>query len=438
MRWEMVLVAAVWSWSAGCVLAAGPGAGQPGATAAPGMLDDSRGSALLRGVHMLDSRPRLFGEFGGRRGRLEDAGIMPSLYYNHFLGVQAQGGQDQGAAARHSGTGDFFLYVDLEPWARLRGSEMLLHLKAGYGRNINARIGALSDPIDDADGDSTGHIPQLWFQQTLFGEQVQLRFGYLDQQVALDRNAYANSEDRQFMATFLDNNTAIVPLAIGLGATLFLNPADWLQVTFSTADADATPFQPGFDTAFDSWTTLFGYLEVGLRPDILARAGMLPGNYRLGLIWDPRRKERFASAGEGQARVTRGDAGFYLSFDQMIYRERPGRPQGMGLFARYGYRDPEVNPVNWFWSVGGQYRGLLARRQGDVLGIGSYMYHASPDRRAAGHPDLHDEAGFEVYYRIQVFPWLQVTPDWQYIIDPGAGRSVEDALVFALRARVTF
>jgi porin len=137
-------------------------------------------------------------------------------------------------------------------------------------------------------------------------------------------------------------------------------------------------------------------------------------------------------------RVTRGDAGFYLSFDQMIYRERPGRPQGMGLFARYGYRDPDVNPVSHFWSVGGQYQGLLPRRDGDVLGIGTYTSHVSRDLRDAGFPDLHDETGFEVYYRVDVFPWLQVTPDWQFIIDPGARRSVEDALVFGLRARVTF
>jgi porin len=240
------------------------------------------------------------------------------------------------------------------------------------------------------------------------------------------------------MAAFLDNNNAIVPLAIGLGATLFLNPADWLQLTFSTADADATPFQPGFDTAFDSWTTLFGYLEIGLRPELLARGGTLPGNYRLGLIWDPRQKERFGETGAGPARVTRGDAGFYLSFDQMIYRERPWSAQGVGLFARYGYRDPDVNRVDHFWSIGGQYQGLLPRRDADVLGIGTYTSHVSADLRDAGYPDLHDETGFEVYYRIDVFPWLQVTPDWQFLIDPGARRSVEDALVFGLRARVTF
>jgi porin len=391
--------------------------------------------ACVARLRELGSRRRLLGEFAGGRDALEDAGIMPSLYYHHFLGVQAQGGRQSGAAARHSGTGDLFLYVDLEPRVGLSGSEMLLQVKAGYGRNVNPRIGALSDPFDDADGDSTGYIDQLWFQQMLFGERVQVRVGYLDYQVILDRNAYANSEDRQFLSTFLDNDSAIVPLAIGLGGALFLTPADWLQVTLATADADAKPFSPGFDTTFDDWTTLFGYLEVGLRPEVSSPRGMLPGNYRFGLIWDPRRKERFAG---GAAAAERGDAGVYMSFDQLVYRERPGHAQGVGLFARYGYRDPNVNAVSHFWSVGAQYEGPLPRRDADVVGLGTYTAHASPDFRQAGHPNVRHETGFELYYSIEVLPWLQVTPDVQFIVNPGARRSVENALVLGLRGRVTF
>jgi porin len=162
---------------------------------------------------------------------------------------------------------------------------------------------------------------------------------------------------------------------------------------------------------------------------------MLPGNYRFGLIWDPRRKERFAG---GAAAAERGDAGVYMSFDQLVYRERPGHAQGLGLFARYGYRDPNVNAVSHFWSVGAQYEGPLPRRDADVVGLGTYTAHASPDFRQAGHPNVRHETGFELYYSIEVLPWLQVTPDVQFIVNPGARRSVENALVLGLRGRVTF
>ena len=73
--------------------------------------------------------------------------------------------------------------------------------------------------------------------------------GYLDQQVVFDRNAFANSEDRQFLSTFLDNNNAVIPLKVGLGATLFLRPTDWLELALGTADADNEPRQAEAPTA---------------------------------------------------------------------------------------------------------------------------------------------------------------------------------------------
>ena len=51
--------------------------------------------------------------------------------------------------------------------------------------------------------------------------RARLRVGYLDQQILFDRNVFADSEDRQFMSEFLDNNP-VLPLRIGLGAALLL------------------------------------------------------------------------------------------------------------------------------------------------------------------------------------------------------------------------
>ena len=57
----------------------------------------------------------------------------------------------------------------------------------------------------------------------------------MEQQTIFDRNAFANNEDRQFLATFLDNN-GVVPLPNGLAATLFLRPFPWLELALGVAD----------------------------------------------------------------------------------------------------------------------------------------------------------------------------------------------------------
>lgn len=385
----------------------------------------------------LGTSPTLLGDPAGTRATLERAGIFANLYYNHFLGVLAHGGLDPGPALRESGSGDLFVALDLERALRLRGSEALFQLKSQYGRNINPRVAAIGDPIDDADGDHAAVVPQLWLQQSLWGRRMQIRAGYLDQQIALDRNAYANSEDRQFMSTLLDNNGVIVPLPSALGATLFVDASDWLEVILSTADADVSSFRPGVDTAFDDFESLFGYVEIGVRPPTELGPRLLPGKYRFGLFWDPRQKPVF-SRNADQTQFRTGDAGFYLSFDQLVYRERAASAEGLGLFARFGYRDPEVNVVERSWSLGLQYVGVLPGREADVLGAAMYTNRVSDDARHSGVTKGERETGCEVYYRADVLPWLAVSPDFQYIADPGGVGSVENAVIVALRVRVTF
>ncbi len=67
-----------------------------------------------------------------------------------------------------------------------------------------------------------------------------------------------------------------------------------------------------------------------------------------------------------------------------------------------------------------------------------YSVHSSHRYRREIDSEFVRETGYELYYRIQVAPWLQITPDLQYITNPGALTSNDDAFVMGLRARLTF
>lgn len=67
------------------------------------------------------------------------------------------------------------------------------------------------------------------------------------------------------MSAFLDNNNAIIPLKIGLGATLFINSTEWLRLILGTADADNRVRQAGFNTAFDDFGSLMLYFAADLK-----------------------------------------------------------------------------------------------------------------------------------------------------------------------------
>ncbi len=105
------------------------------------------------------------------------------------------------------------------------------------------------------------------------------------------------------------------------------------------------------------------------------------------------------------------------------------------MFFRYGFAHEEVNAIEHFWSIGAQYQGLIPSRDDDVIGFGFAQAIMSDKLRALGGGDR--ESIYEIYYNAQVFPWLTVTPDLQYIVQPGAmpGR---DAFVAGVRLQMTF
>jgi len=375
--------------------------------------------------------PRLLGDAAGMRTRLERLGIGVQLFYSQYVSGNPSGGAEPRSSG-HSGSYDFFTRVDAQELLEWRGLVGLLHVKGQYDRNINADVGGLSHPIDDADFDEPAYIDELWLEQSFAGDRAQLRAGFLEQQTVFDRNAYANNEDRQFLSTFLDNNP-VVPLPNGLGAVLLLRPAQRIELALGAADADNVPRSAGFDTAFDGLDSLTGYLEAALRVDLPGASGPLPGRYRVGVFLDGREKRVF-----GGDRRERGHLGVYASLDQLLLHEASDPRQGLGLFARGGWADGDVNRIEWFWSAGLQYTGLLPGRGHDVVGLGAYQAIGSDRLRDREDPDFDRETGIELYYRIAVFPWLALTPDVQYVIDPGARGKHRDAVVSTMRFRVTF
>jgi porin len=389
-----------------------------------------QGSARV-GRHLLES-PWLLGDPGDFRQKLGLYGVTMQLFYTQFLAWKPQGGALPASTFGHNGSYDFLTFIDGKELIGWPGMVALLHVKGQYERSINRDVGALSDPIDDADFDEPIWIDQLWLEQGVLDGRLRVRLGLLEQQTIFDRNAFANSEDFQFSATFLDNNPT-VPLPNGLGVVAFLRVADWLEIATGFGDADNAPLRAGFDTVFDGIDSLTGYVELDLHARLPGPAHPLPGAYRLGGFIDGRSLPDFTTG-----RLSRGHGGVYLSFDQLVFLEQENEAEGLGLFGRFGWADPDVNRIEWFWSLGGQYRGLAPRRRDDVLAIGLYQAIGSDAYRRSVDPRFDKETGIEIYYSAALVPWLAVTPDFQYIFDPGAAGAYDDAVVVMLRFRVQF
>jgi porin len=127
----------------------------------------------------------------------------------------------------------------------------------------------------------------------------------------------------------------------------------------------------------------------------------------------------------------------YYGFDQYLVEFGDKQQRGYGLFGRASISDANPTPVSYFLSAGIGGYSPVGRTRGDQFGVGWYYVGASDEfglfPQAVFGP--RDGQGVEAFYNFQVTPWMNITPDVQYI-HPGAGAIADDAFVYGLRGSV--
>ena len=142
--------------------------------------------------------------------------------------------------------------------------------------------------------------------------------------------------------------------------------------------------------------------------------------------------------------------GFGLNFEQPLADDGE-----TGIFGRAGWNDGHheiwsYTEADWDASLGFQLSGIHWSRKEDRVGFAYGVNGISTqhqDYLAAGGLGilLGDgklnygwEQVFEAYYRVQVGPYVQISPDFQFIQNPGYNKDRGPVEVYSLRARLSF
>ncbi len=371
---------------------------------------------------------------------LSSQGLTVSLGITQIYQQNLQGGlSTHRHAGRNSGSYDLEFEFDLEQILNLSGGSIYMSAEGSWSDGLDASsIGSIFGVNADAAGDRSIDVHQLYYEQALFNDTLRIRVGKLDLTggfeyrgcpVSFDGNRYANDESAQFLNGALVNNPTIPFPEQGLGIVLYLQPAEWWCISAGVADAQADVRETGFNTTFNGENYFFYVFEAGVTPQLPSNKGPLQGTYRVGIWYDPQPKERNDGAG-----TETDDAGFYISFDQVVCKENNNEKdtQGLAGFARYGWANDEVNEIEHFWSAGAQYQGLIPSRDDDVLAVGVARGQLVS---AAGFTESHETA-VEMYYNLHLAPWLSISPSVQYIFNPGGDSTVKDATVVGFRVQM--
>jgi porin len=387
--------------------------------------------------------------FFGLGDGLAESGIEIGMNATQIYQHNACGGiSTHRRAGRYSGSYDVELEVDFEKLFGIEGGRLYMLTEGKWSQSAginNPAVGSVFNVNGDGAPRRAIDITELWYEQLFPAQELRLRFGKMDLTggfehrncpVSFDCSSYANDETTQFLNGALVNNPTIPFPENGLGVAAHYEPDNFWYASAAVADAQADLRETGFETTFGGEDYFFYIAETGITPVFGSANGSLPGAYRIGLWYDPQPKANTDLADEGKSYSD--DVGFYVTCDQMLTKENtsPDDSQGLGVFFRYGYADGKRNDVTDFWSMGFQYQGLFEGRDEDVLGAG-FAHGTFSDKASTAYTDDYESA-FEVYYSVQVAPWLAVSPDVQYVTNPGGASTIDDAVVLGIRMQMTF
>lgn len=389
------------------------------------------------------SRETLTNGFGGLADKMADSGVEVGLSMTNIYQSNIRGGMNTNQKrGQHTGSYDLEIGADLQQLLDIEGGSLLVHTEGSWSRfDVDeTSVGSVFGVNGDGAGRRAMDVTEVWYEQAMCDETFRLRLGKMDFAggfecrgcpVSFDGSAYANDETAQFLNGALVNNPTIPMPDMGIGAVLYWNPVEWWYASIGAIDAQADARESGFRTAFHGEDNFFYAAETGVAPQFDSGKGPMPGAYRIGIWNDPQAKESF-STGE----LRRDDTGFYISADQMVYKENTGAEdgQGLGVFTRYGMANKKINDIADFWSFGLQYQGLLDGRDDDVLGLG---YAKGIFSSEAGYSEDY-ESVVELYYNAQIAPWVAISPSFQFVDNPGGDSTVDDSILFGLRAQSSF
>lgn len=366
-----------------------------------------------------------------------DHGIYFTGRYLGEFADNPTGGARQGAD--YAGELSFGATVDMEKLAGLKGGSFHVLFTQRHGNNLAAQTINNSVSVQQIyGGGQTAQLTIFTYEQKLFDDMVDVEFGRTDLgdefQVSpfycdFQSNAFCGNPDAMGKIT----STPFYPVSIWGGRVLIApSPNVYMKIGAYQSDPNTDPgAHHGFDWGTEGSNGFLIPIEAGFK---FNQAGAVADNqYDVGVIFDRTHYSApfFNAFGPEQF----GRTAVYAQAQQMVYQPVADKPQGIYLFAQAMAGVSGGKQVANFEAEAGMiWQGIVASRPDDNLGFAisdvhynnrylNYLYDGVGNvnsRVAQGGTELPDNnmMMMELHYAVQINPWLNVMPNFQYIIHP--------------------
>jgi porin len=330
-------------------------------------------------------------------------------------------------ATRYLDNLDLTLEVDGDAALGWEGATFFLYGLYNNGTRFSETVAGDAQVISNIEtGVDAARLYEAWIDQRFLDDRASLRLGLYDLNSEFDavetaglfiNSAHGIGTD---FAQSGENGPSIFPLtSLALRAEVVLND-NWLV---RTAVLDGVPGDP----AHPKRTAI--KLGDGDGALLVGEVNFESGPVRSGFgYW--RYTARFEDLVTGAVR--RGNDGLYGYVEGRVYSEPGDADQGLDLFWRMGRASTAFNAFKRYYGLGAVYRGALAARPADDLGLAVAAAETSSRYRMISDVDSQ-EVSIELTYRAPIHRHMVIQPDIQYVFNPGLDPTLKNALVFGLR-----
>jgi porin len=395
--------------------------------------------------HSFLGRDTLTDHFFGLGDKASEAGYDARLSALQVYQQALDGGKPgESHAGNYSGRYDVELNFNLEKIFGDKGGYIYALGEGDWGgRGIQRQVGSLSNPNNNFQNPDEIFVRKLYFEQSLGGTNgdfLTFRVGKIDLTscfqcagcpTSFNGNRYMGDEESQFLNSALGGGGTIPFPTQGPGAMAIIRPVDWWYLSAGVENAGAQQTESSFDSTFCGNGRYFSVYETGVTPSLPSCNGALPGAYRVGFWYDAQSLPRLDGPGN-----VHGNNGIYTSCDQKLWNPDDKNPScGLAAFFRFDAAQADCIAVKTAYTTGLQYQGLIPGRKDDVLAV-AYVSQRLADRQNAGFTKP-DESVIETYYNIKLTKWCSLSPDIQYVTNPG-GAGNKNATIIGLRLQISF
>lgn len=396
---------------------------------------------------LLQDRSYLSGQWKGYRQRFEKKGIIFNLDYTSDLFSNVSGGIKNNSV--YLDNTDITLSFEMEKLTGWKGTDLNFYFLGNHGKSPSELVGEVQT-LSNIDAYNTWKLYEAWIQREFLNEKLSVLAGLYDLNSEFDVIETAG--------LFINSSFGIGPdysQSGKKGPSIFPNTSIGLRLkytlnerhNFQFAVLDGVPGDPdnpkGTRVVFkkddglllsSEWKYFFQSNEHSIfnSPKIAIGGWYYTGKFNHIL--------RENNLGTPVKQI--GNYGMYVLAESKIFSEMDSSNQGLSVFSRFGYADPNVNQFIYYFGAGMVYDGIIPGRDNDQAGLAiATVINCKDFFTSCNHheKDVNKfESAVELTYLFTLSSFVSLQPDIQYILNPLMGEKVSNALAIGCRFKILF